>query len=73
MIPVEQLAPLAELYDRYNNAFDPLSQDCREAKAEFDQTLASLHAAHAADLKFSDFRIGLIRNCRDYLRKNRPV
>ncbi len=35
MIPGEQIARLAELYDRYNNALDPLSEDCLEARRIF--------------------------------------
>jgi hypothetical protein len=72
MIPVEAIARLAELFDRYNNALDPFSEDCRRAKREFDEHAANLHAAHAPDLNFLDFRFELVRQCRDYLRKNRP-
>ena len=72
MIPVEHLARLAELYDRYNNALDPFSQDCRQAKEEFDSLVPGLHATHAPEIKFPDFRYELVSRCREYLRKNRP-
>jgi hypothetical protein len=73
MIPVEQLARLAELYDRYNNALDPLSDDCRRAKRQFDELTEALHAARAPEVNFHDFRYELLKHCREYLRKNRPA
>jgi hypothetical protein len=72
MIAVEQIARLAELFDRYNNALDPFSADCRLAQQQFDDLVESLHADHAPETKFLDFRFELVRQCRDYLRKNRP-
>lgn len=72
MIPVEQIARIAELFDDYNNALDPLSESCQAAKRQFDESCSRLHTTHAADLKFLDFRYELVRQCRDYLRKN-PV
>ena len=72
MIPVEQIARLAHWFDRYNNALDPFSEDCREAKHHFDQLAGDLHTAQAPEVNFLDFRFELVRQCRDYLRKNRP-
>jgi len=71
MIPVEQIARLAALYDRYNNALDPLSADCRQAKQQFDELTDTLHATHASDVNFLEFRCELVHQCRDYLRRNR--
>ncbi len=70
MIPPSRIAQLAELYDRYNNAFDPLSAGCNRARREFDELVASLHTAHAADVDFRQFRYELVQRCREYLRKN---
>ena len=72
MISVEHIARLAEFFDRYNNALDPLSEDCRRAKSQFDELADRLHAANAPDVMFLEFRFELVRQCRDYLRKNRP-
>ena len=72
MIAVEQIARLAVLFDRYNNALDPFSDDCAEAKQQFDELVESLHASHAPETKVADFRYELVRQCREYLRKNRP-
>ena len=73
MIPVEQIARLAELYDRFNNALDPASEDCRTAKRELDELVERLHATHAPDVSYLDFRYQLVSHCREYLRKNRPA
>ncbi len=72
MVSVEQIARLAELYDRYNNALDPLSNDCSQAKRQFDELAASLQSTHASDVNPLNFRFELVRMCRDYLRKNKP-
>ena len=71
MIPVEQIARLAELFDRYNNSLDPFSKDCLAARVEFNDLAGALHLAHAADVDFLEFRYELVRRCREYLRKNR--
>ncbi len=71
MISVEQIARLAALFDRYNNALDPLSEDCRKAKLDFERLADSLHATHASDISFLEFRYEFVHQCRDYLRRNR--
>ena len=70
MISVEHIARLAEFFDRYNNALDPFSSDCRLAKQQFDELAGRLHAAYGPELNFLDFRYELVHQCRDYLRKN---
>jgi hypothetical protein len=72
MIPAATIARVAELYDRYNNALDPVSADCREAKRQFDDVVEALHVTHAPELVISEFRFELVSRCREYLRKNRP-
>jgi len=72
MIPVEQIARLAELYDRFNNALDPFSEECRKAKSELEASISNLHSTHASDVRYSEFRFELIRYCIEYLRKNKP-
>lgn len=73
MIPVKQLARLAELYDQYQHSLKPLSAERAAAGRSFKQLLTTLHAAHAADLEFDAFRRFAIEQCREYLRKNKPV
>lgn len=60
MIPVEQIARLADLYDRFNNAFDPFSDECHQAKAELEASISNLHSAHAPDVNHGEFRYELI-------------
>lgn len=72
MIPIDRIARLAELYHQYNNALDPLSVSCRQAKAEFDGLAADLHSARAPEVSFLEFRYELVRRCRAYLRQNMP-
>jgi len=56
MISVEHIARLAELFDRYNNALDPFSEDCRQTKRGFDELVGNLHATHAPEVKVPEFR-----------------
>jgi hypothetical protein len=72
MIPLERIAQLAELFDRYNNALDPLAETTMEAKVAFEQMVDALHTVYAADIDPRLFRYELIKQCREYLRKNKP-
>jgi hypothetical protein len=71
MIPIEAIARVAEVFDRFNNAFDPNSGEARQAEDQFNAAVCSLHAAHAADVDFHAFRYELVARCRKYLAKNR--
>ena len=73
MIAREQLAQVAELYDRYQNSLDPHSPDRAEAGRLFKERLATLHATHAADIPFDQFRREIILRCRDFLRKSKAA
>jgi hypothetical protein len=55
MIAVEQIARLAELFDRYNNALDPFSEDCRQAQQQFDALVDNLHTTHALETEVPGF------------------
>jgi hypothetical protein len=71
MISREQLASLAELYDRYQNSLHPLAPERAAAGRAFKELLARLHAAHAADIPSDDFRRETVARCRAYLAKNK--
>jgi hypothetical protein len=73
MISREQLAQLAEIYDRYQHSLNPLSARRAEAGRQFKDQLATLHATHAPDIPFDHFRRETIERCREYLRKNKPL
>ena len=72
MIPKEAIAELAELFDRFNNAFDPNSDDAQRAEDQFHAKLYALHTAHAAGIDFRVFRYDVISRCRQFLCKNKP-
>lgn len=73
MIPREQLAKLAELYDHYQHSLKPLSAERAAAGRAFKELLATLHSTHAADVAFDSFRRSAVERCREYLRKNKPA
>jgi hypothetical protein len=73
MISREQLAQLAELYDKYQNSLLPLSPERREAQRAFKELIGSLHSTHAADIPFDHFRREMTTRCREFLRKNKPA
>ena len=70
MIPPEVIAELAELFDRFNNAFDPTGEEAKRAEDQFHARLYTLHTAHAADVDFRTFRYELVARCRQYLARN---
>jgi hypothetical protein len=63
MIPKEQLAKLAELYDLYQHSLKPLSPQRAVAGRAFRELLLTLHATHAADIAFDTFRRSIIERC----------
>ena len=71
MISREQLAALAELYDRYQNSLRPLVPERAEAGRAFKELLDRLYSAHAPDIPFDDFRRETVAHCREYLRNNK--
>ncbi len=69
-----QLAELADLFDRSEFAFDPLSEECREATAKFEDLLRDIYE-HTVKTKFpaitlNQFRCGIRKRCREFIRKN---
>ena len=70
MIPKEVIAELAELFDRFNNAFDPTSAESKRAEDAFNAKIYLLHATHAPDVDFRVFRYEMISRCRKFLMKN---
>jgi len=73
MISRDLLARLAELYDQYQNSLRPLARERIQAGRAFHELLATLHATHAADISFDEFRRETVLRCREYLRKNKPT
>ena len=70
MISPEQQSRLAELYGLFHAAIDPFDPEVRQAEKDFYELLGTLHASHAADVPFDEFRRCTVYQCKLYLRKN---
>jgi len=70
MIPTEEIAQLAELYDRFAHALDPFSEDSDQAEDDFYRKLEDLRCLYASGVEPRDFRREAVRQCKSYLRKN---
>ena len=71
--PEELLEALADLYARAAYNLDPSSQDARRANAEFLRKVDELYElADPRSISKSEFKSGLIRKCKAFLRRNDP-
>ena len=70
MISKGQIEELVRLYDQFHGAFNPLLPEVLEAERAFLEELQTLHATHAADLPFHEFRRHAVQKCKDSLRHN---
>lgn len=68
MIPQEELARFAVLFDRFANHLDPLSNDWKRRKQEYFDALGELHQRHGAGVPFEEFRREAQRACFRLLR-----
>ena len=68
-----ELAKLANLFDRFEFAFDPRSLAAREAESEFDNLVLRLFeervATRYSSVTFGSFHSRIKSFCRAYLRK----
>jgi len=70
VIDAGDIAKLAELYDRYANAFERLSPDRLRARRLFFARLETLYQQEGAAVDFESFRFELVKRCKEYLTKN---
>ena len=68
MIPAEELAQLAALYDRFANHLDPLSDDWKRRKQEYFECLNNMHDRFGLPVAFEEFRREAQRACFRWLR-----
>jgi hypothetical protein len=68
MIPAEELARLAALYDRFANHLDPLSDDWKRRRQEYLQALGDMHGLFGTRVPFEEFRREAQRACFHWLR-----
>lgn len=70
MIPADQIAELAQLYDRFAHALDPFSEDRNKAEDAFYLKLEHLRCLHAPRVDVREFKREAVRQCKLFLRKN---
>ena len=63
MIPSEELARLAALFDRFANHLDPLSSEWKRCKQEYHDALGDLHQRFGAGIAYVEFRREAQRAC----------
>ena len=70
MIDSGEIAQLAELYDRYANAFERLSPDRSQARRQFYARLEMLFEREGKGVSYEAFRFEMVKLCKAYLAKN---
>ncbi len=70
MISAGEIAALAELYDRYANAFERTSPDRLQARRQFYARLETLYELEGRGLTYDAFRFEAVKLCKEYLKKN---
>jgi hypothetical protein len=70
MIDQQEIASLAEFYDAYANALNIDSPERETAKRQFYARLNLLYEREGTDVEFDAFRLGMVRRCKEYLKRN---
>src|SRR5207247_7429560 len=70
VIDAGEIAKLAELYDRYANAFQRLAPDRLQARRLFFARLEALYQQEGSAVGFEAFRFEMVKHCKEYLKKN---
>ena len=70
MINPADIAALAELYDRYANAFERTSPDRLQARRQFYARLEMLYDQEGRNVSYDAFRFEMVKFCKEFLRKN---
>lgn len=74
LVSRSELEELADLFDRFEFALDPLSAKAREAESEFENKVRQLFSSRIApkypDLGLSVFRCRVRTWCRRFLQKS---
>ena len=65
MIQPDEIAGLAESYDRYANALDRRSPDRALAKRQFNARLEFLYEQEGLAIDFDAFRYELVKQCKE--------
>ena len=70
MISPEEIARLAQFYDRYANAFERTSPDRLLARRQFYARLETLYEREGENVTYDIFCFELVKHCKAYLKKN---
>lgn len=75
IVSAKDIARLAELFDRFQYADDPLSVECQEAQRMFHSLVRQLYEQsvepYYQSITLSAFRAKIIAECHRYLRHER--
>ncbi len=67
------IVEIAGIFDRYEFAIDPTSEDCRQAEAEFEDRVRQIFeekiAPYFPDVQLRDFRCHVRVLCRRFIQK----
>jgi len=70
MIGPEEIAALAQFYDRYANAIERTSADRLLARRQFYARLEGLYEKEGRSVTYDSFRFEMIKHCKAFLKKN---
>ena len=70
MIHAEDIAALADLYDRFANALERTAPDRLLARRQFYARLELLYEQEGRQVSYDAFRLEMVKLCKEFLRKN---
>jgi hypothetical protein len=70
MISPEEIAALAQFYDRYANAFERTSPDRLLARRQFYARLEMLYEREGRVVTYDIFLFEMVKHCKEFLRRN---
>jgi len=70
MISPEEIAALAQFYDRYANAIERTAPDRSLARRQFYARLEAIYEREGRNVTYDVFRFEMVKYCKDYLKKN---
>jgi hypothetical protein len=66
----EEIAALAEFYDRFANAFERTSADRLLARRQFYARVEALYEREGRGVTYEAFRFEMVKLCKQFLSKN---
>lgn len=76
-VSADDIARLADLFDRFQYADDPFSAQCQEAKAQFNATVQRLYGdcvkPYYVSVSLDHFRGRMVLECKQRLNRERQI